>query len=460
MTNHEIWQAVLGEFELKLSKANFTTWFRNTGLASYNTGQIVICVPSAFIKSWLEKKYHSDLVKAIERITGKPVRRVEYRVESIKNIEEQECTLNETPQMVSTAETPMYSAKKGSLGEKFGLNPKYTFEKFIVGKNNELAHAASQAVSTRPGEAYNPLFIYGGVGLGKTHLAQAIGHAMLEKNPSASVRYASCEKFMNEFVTAVKSGHGKEFKDRYRTLDLLIIDDIQFIGGKEGTQEEFFHTFNELHQHQKQVVLCSDRPPKAIPALEDRLRSRFEWGMLADISAPDLEMRAAILQSKAQLLKLHIDDDLLQLVANTIQSNIRELEGALNKIVAYHELKNIAPTKESIKSVLASFESQNLRRSVTPKEVIVTVTTFFDISNEDILGKSREKRLSFPRQIIMYLLRHDLKMSYPAIGNELGGRDHTTAMHAHTKIQNAIEEDLKLKQDLELIRQRMYNESA
>jgi len=460
MTNHEIWQAVLAEFELKLSKANFTTWFRNTGLGDYNTGHIVICVPSAFVKSWLEKKYHSDLIKTIEQTTGKPVKKVEYRVESIKNIEERECTLAPAAAPTSAPATPVYSAKPGTSGERFGLNKYYTFKNFIVGKNNELAHAAAQAVASRPGEAYNPLFIYGGVGLGKTHLLQAIGHAMLAANPATKIRYVSSEKFTNEFVTSVKSGNAREFKDRYRTIDLLLVDDIQFIGGKEGTQEEFFHTFNELHQQGKQVVLSSDRPPKAIPALEDRLRSRFEWGMLADISQPDLEMRAAVLEAKAQEKNFSLEKEIIQAIAATIQSNIRELEGALNKIIAYHELKNVAPTKESVRSILASFESQGMRKSVTPKEIISTIATFFDIEQDGILGKSREKRLSFPRQIIMYLLRDDLKMSYPAIGHELGGRDHTTAMHAHTKIQNAVEEDLKLKQDIELIRQRLYSNMA
>ena len=454
MTNHEIWQAVLAEFELKVSKANFTTWFRSTGIGQYNAGQVIICVPNTFTKSWLEKKYNSDIVKILERVTGKPIKKVEYKVENVKNIEEKECTLHQEP-IVSSIDTPIYSSAK-PLGNKFGLNIKYTFETFIVGKGSELAHAAAQASANRPGEAYNPLFIYGGVGLGKTHLPQAIGHKMLENNPQTKILYVSSEKFTNEFVMSVKEGRAKEFKDRYRNVDLLLIDDIQFIGGKEQTQEEFFHTFNELHQQGKQVVLSSDRPPKAIPALEDRLRSRFEWGMIADIAAPDLETRVAILKAKAQEKKFNLADDLIQLVAATVQSNIRELEGALNKIIAYHELKNSEPTKESIKSVLSSFEAQSMKRSLTPKELISVISEFYDVAIEDIIGKSREKRLSNPRQIIMYLLREELKMSYPAIGTELGGRDHTTAMHAHTKIQNEIENDAKLKQELEAIKQRLY----
>ncbi|PIR75919.1 MAG: chromosomal replication initiator protein DnaA [Candidatus Magasanikbacteria bacterium CG_4_9_14_0_2_um_filter_42_11] len=459
MTNYEIWQSVLADFELKVSKPNFTTWFKHTGIAKYDTGQVVICVPNAFTKSWLENKYHKDIIATIEKVTGKPIKKIEYRVESMKNIEEQECTLSTIP-TVSTPETPIHSSPKFSPGAQFGLNIKYTFDTFIVGKGNELAHAAAQAVADRPGEAYNPLFIYGGVGLGKTHLLQAIGHEMLTRNPSTRILYVSSEKFTNEFVSSVKSGKAKEFKDRYRNVDLLLIDDIQFIGGKEQTQEEFFHTFNELHQQGKQVVMSSDRPPKAIPALEDRLRSRFEWGMIADIANPDLETRLAILESKSQEKQFPLEPDILNAIATTVQSNIRELEGALNKIIAYHQLKNIAPTKESIKSVLASFEQQGTRKAVTPRETVNTVAEFFDVAIDDILGKSREKRLAFPRQIVMYLLREELKMSYPAIGTELGGRDHTTAMHAHTKIRTELENDLKLKQDLANIKQRLYSDAA
>ena len=340
---------------------------------------------------------------------------------------------------------------------QFGLSPKYTFASFIVGKGNELAHAAAQAVADRPGEAYNPLFIYGGVGLGKTHLLQAIGHVMIQKNPHLKILYVSSEKFTNEFIFSVKEKRAKEFKDRYRNVDLLLIDDIQFIGGKEGTQEEFFHTFNELHQQGKQVVLTSDRPPKAIPSLEDRLRSRFEWGMIADISPPDMETRIAILQTKCQEKNFHLNIDLIQLVVDAVQNNVRELEGALNKIIAFHQLKNIEPDKETIKSILETFENKNIRKTRTPREVISEVARYFDINTEDVLGKSREKKLSFPRQIIMYILRNELKMSYPAIGHELGGRDHTTAMHAHTKISAEMENDPKLKQDMELIKQKLYD---
>ena len=459
MTNNEVWQAVLAEFELKVSKANFTTWFHNTGVASFDDGHVIICVPNTFTKSWMEKKYNTDIIRSLERVTGKPVKKIDYKVENVKSIEEYECTSKSQP-IISSLRNPVYSPRPAQMISQFGLNPKYTFESFIVGKGNELAHAAAQAVAEKPGEAYNPLFIYGGVGLGKTHLLQAVGHAMVKNNPNLKILYVSSEKFTNEFVSAVKEGRAKEFKERYRGVDLLLIDDIQFIGGKEQTQEEFFHTFNELHQQGKQVVLTSDRPPKAIPSLEDRLRSRFEWGMIADISFPDMETRVAILQTKCQEKRFVLDLNLTQLIAEAIESNIRELEGALNKIIAYHQLKNFAPTKESIKSVLATFENKSIKKTKTPREVIADVADFYGISNEDIMGKSREKKLSGPRQIIMYILRQELKMSYPAIGSELGGRDHTTAMHAHTKVSTELEKDPKLKQELDAIKQRLYEERS
>ena len=457
MTNHEIWQAVLADFELKVSKANFTTWFRSTGIGHFTPeGEVVICVPNTFTKSWLEKKYHSEIVRLLERIAGRRIKKADYRVENIKHIQDIDCSFPSPSAPAAKEQLPAYPREGRTMLTPHGLNLKYTFNSFVVGKGNELAHAAAQAAAARPGDAYNPLFIYGGVGLGKTHLLQAMAHTMIEQNPRIKVLYGSSEKFTGDFVNAVKEGRAKEFKDRYRNVDLLLIDDVQFFSGKEQTQEEFFHTFNELHQAGKQIVLTSDRPPKAIPALEDRLRSRLGWGMIADIAPPDLETRVAILQTKCQEKQFAIESTLLQQIAIAVQSNIRDLEGALNKVIALHQLKNMAPSKETVKSVLASFENQSMKKSVTPRELISTVAVFYDIALDDILGKSREKRISFPRQIIMFLLREELKLSYPAIGSELGGRDHTTAMHAHGKITTGVSDDLKLKQDIELIRQRMY----
>ncbi len=464
MNNTEVWQAVLAELELSISKANFITWFKNTGIVAINDGQVVICVPNTFAKAWLEKKYHLMIIKSLERITERPVKRLEYKIDNIKNVVEHEIDFSvpakanlENKQELISENFGNKIKNQGNTNSSFTLNPKYVFESYVVGKGSELAYAAAQAVVSKPGESYNPLFIYGGVGLGKTHLLQAIGNSILKNNPEANIVYVSAEKFSNDFIQSVQEGKAKEFQNRYRNVDLLLIDDIQFIAGKDRTQESFFHTFNELHQQNKQVVLTSDRPPKAIPMLEDRLKSRFEWGMIADISSPDFETRVAILKKKCEEKSFELSEKSLFLIASTVQSNIRELEGALNKIIVYHQLKNMAPTPESIKNILSSVEASQGQKMITPKQITEVVGGFYNVVLNDLLGKSREKKLSFPRQIIMYMLREDLKMSYPSIGEELGGRDHTTAMHAHEKIKTEIEKDMKLRQEIELIKQKIYN---
>lgn len=460
MTNNETWQAVLAELELSISKANFNTWFKNTGIASFQDGQVVVCVPNTFNQAWIEKKYHQQIIKSLERVTGKPVKKMEYKIENIKNIEEQ--VILEEKRTPNT-EAPVLETTSAFTGNQrpnnnggFPINPKNTFSSFVVGSGSELAFAAAQAVANRPGEAYNPLFIYGGVGLGKTHLIQAVGNEILKNKPNINILYVSAEKFSNDFISSVKDGTARDFQNRYRLIDVLLIDDIQFIAGKDRTQESFFHTFNELHQQNKQVILTSDRPPKAIPALEDRLKSRFEWGMIVDIAPPDFETRVAILEKKCTEKNFLLDQKILHLVATSVQSNIRELEGALNKIIAYHQLKNIEPTIDTVKPLVSGVNSANTRRSVTAKQIIDAVADFYNIDTDDVLSKNREKRLSFPRQIIMFLLREELKMSYPSIGDELGGRDHTTAMHACEKIAKEIESDIKLKQEVELIKQKIY----
>lgn len=467
MNNHEIWQSVLAELELSISKPNFVTWFKNTDIFNNQDGGVAICVPSAFNRAWLEKKYHQMIVKSLERVTGKPIKRLEYKILNIKNIPPQgavgETTEPQTADQQFVQPAPAFAQLQNTIqtalpprvGE-FGLNQKYVFETFVVGSGTELAFAAAQAVVNKPGEAYNPLFIYGGVGLGKTHLLQAIGNHIMKRNPNASIMYASAEKFSNDFISSVKDGNAKNFQNRYRSIDVLLIDDIQFISGKVQTQESFFHTFNELHQQNKQVVMTSDRPPKAIPALEDRLKSRFEWGMIVDVAPPDLETRIAILQKKCMEKNFPIPQDILQTTATIVQRNIRELEGALNKIIAFHQLKNMEPTIESVKNLLSALEARSIQRSVTPNQIIESVSQFYAIGIPDILGQSREKKFSMPRQIIMHLMRKELSMSYPAIGNELGGRDHTTAMHADNKITQGIDKDVKLKQEIELIKQKIY----
>lgn len=464
MTNIEVWQAVLAELELSISKANFITWFKNTGIIANQVGQVLICVPNAFTKAWLEKKYHAQIVKSLERITGKPVKKLEYKIENIKNIVDQ--PENEAPATGQNSQNQPRTDIAQPVSEPFlrstpqnggfSINPKYTFDSFVVGKGSELAYAAAQAVTSRPGEAYNPLFIYGGVGLGKTHLIQAVGNALLKKNPRLNIMYVSAEKFSNDFISSIKEGAARDFQNRYRHIDLLLIDDIQFIAGKDRTQESFFHTFNELHQQNKQVIITSDRPPKAIPALEDRLKSRFEWGMIADVSAPDFETRTAILEKKCAEKNFPLPIKILELIAVTIQSNIRELEGALNKIIVFHQLKNVPPTAESVKVLLSSTSSGSGRRSLSPAQLIDVVAEFFSLSKDELTGKKREKKISTPRQIIMYLMREELKMSYPAIGEELGGRDHTTAMHAHEKIKVDLEKFPQLGKELSEIRQRLF----
>lgn len=452
MEDQKIWQATLGELELTLSRANFTTWFKSTFIAKYHNDSIIIGVPNTFTKAWLEKKYHSAILKALQKITDNRVRTVVYAVETKTD------ATNEPELIIETKEVaiPMIETTAQAINE-FGLNPKYTFSSFVVGKANELAQAASVAVANKPGQIYNPLFIYGGVGLGKTHLLQAIGNEALRLNPNRKVLYVSSEKFTNDFIKAISSNRADRFKDTYRSADLLLIDDIQFLAGKEGTQEAFFHTFNDLHQANRQIVLTSDRQPKAIPALESRLVSRFEWGMNTDISMPDMETRSAILRTKCKEKNYELTDEAITYIASQVQNNIRELEGALNKIIAHHQLNGVAPTLENIKKILASITSIQRKRSITPKQIINLVSEFYDIKVEDLLGSCRKKSWSQPRQIVMYLMREELKNSYPTIGQEIGNRDHTTAIHAHLKIAKIIDEDEKINQDIKLIREKLYN---
>ncbi|MDD5252228.1 MAG: chromosomal replication initiator protein DnaA [Patescibacteria group bacterium] len=464
MNNHEVWQAVLGELELSLSKANFTTWFKNTYISSLEEEKVIISVPNTFTKAWLEKKYNPAILKSLQNVGDARLKEIVYRVD-VRPMGRQVIgttqyqangSIMTSSQTAVMVDERLNEAKKEYPGDN-KLNPKYTFETYVVGKGNELAQAAALAVAQNPGTKYNPLFIYGGVGLGKTHLLQAIGNEVLRRNPATKILYVTCEKFTNDFISAVKANRGKDFKDTYRSIDVLLIDDIQFLTGKEGTQEEFFHTFNALHEGNKQVVLTSDRPPKQIPALEHRLVSRFEWGMTADISTPDLETRIAILETKCRERNYELDSEIIRHIATVVQSNVRELEGALNKVIAFHQFKNIKPSLEGTKQLLTSFGPSQNKKNVTPKHVKQTVATYFDVSIQDIDGACREKRLAFPRQIIMFLMREETRSSYPSIGQEIGGRDHTTAMHAYDKIRRELEENVKLRQDLELIRQRLYN---
>lgn len=460
MNTNELWHAVLGELELTLSKANFTTWFKHTFVSNIDGQMIIIGVPNLFTKAWLEKKYEREILRSLQEHTNNTIKQISYRVEvrpaNPLNVPVFEKGQTTTPQNLDTFHaSPQQSQREIRTGE-FSLNGKYCFETFVVGKQNELAHAAAQAVCSQPGGVYNPLYIYGGVGLGKTHLLQAIGNELIRKMPSTKILYVTSERFTNDFITALRSNRMNEFKNRYRTVDVLLVDDIQFLGGKEETQEEFFHTFNQLHQNNRQIVISSDRPPKAIQALEDRLISRFECGMLADVGSPDFETRVAILEAKCREKAYQLEREILHHVATIVQTNVRELEGALNKIIAFHQFKNVRATLESVKPILTSFQPTSNKKTVTPKQLIQAVALYFDLQLEDLLGQSRQKRLAFPRQIIMYLMREEMKASYPSIGAELGGRDHTTAMHAYGKISTCLLEDERLQHDLELIKQKLY----
>ncbi|MFA4872531.1 MAG: chromosomal replication initiator protein DnaA [Patescibacteria group bacterium] len=456
MTHNELWQAVLGELELLLSRAHFTTWFKHTFIIEKDGIRLVVGVPNTFTKTWLENKYHTSILKALRSVTHNEVREVSYQVETRHTALQTPYTPLEASS--GPAAEPMAPHTMSRMDEH-GLNPRYIFQSFVVGKNNELAHAAARAVAQQPGMVYNPLFIYGGVGLGKTHLMQAIGHELLSHDPSKKILYTSCEKFTNEFVFSIKNGNADSFKDRYRNVDILLIDDIHFMTGKEQTQEQFFHTFNELHQHNRQIVISSDRPPKALPGLEQRLISRFEWGMIADIGMPDLETRTAILERKLTERNITLDASIIASIASAIQSNIRELEGVLNRILAYQQLGGTILTPESVRSLLITITATPKRGAITPKHLMKVVAQYYDISIENLIGESRKKELVMPRQIVMYLMREEIKSSFPNIGAELGGRDHTTAMYAYTKIVDELEKNERIRQDIALIRQQLFNQT-
>jgi len=464
MTNQEIWQAVLGEMEINLSRANFTTWFKSTFISTLENNKIIVSVPNTFTKAWLEKKYHKDILQALEKVTQKKISEILYKVEPIKNFSQNNASLgqNLSQQAINgfsakaaAEDSPEIEQKEFKIN-RFGLNSQYIFDSFIVGKHNQLAHAAAKAVAANPGSTYNPLFIYGGVGLGKTHLLHAIGNEIAKINNKKPL-YAPCEKFTNDYIQAVRTGRAKEFKDFYRNVDILLIDDIQFMGGKDSTQEEFFHTFNELHQSNRQIVVSSDRQPKAIQSMAQRLRSRFEWGMVVDIIQPDLETRAAILDAKCKEKEFDLDGDSLTYIASVIQNNIRELEGALNRVIAYHRFNQTAPTVDSVKIVLSNLVDNLPSKSITPKTIIDAVSKFFDIEITDLVGKSRKKELVVPRQIAMFLMRKEINTSFPSIGHEFGGRDHTTAIHACNKVSNELKQDQRKKQEIDLIKQIIYS---
>lgn len=422
MTNLDtVWEKTLESIANLLSKPSFETWFKPTKPVSLDGNVLTVEVPNDFAREWLESRYSSLLASTIRDLIEEEIELrfvTPERNESIK-------VATAAPQSVQPS----------------SLNPKYTFESFVVGESNRFAHAASLAVAEAPGKAYNPLFIYGGVGLGKTHLMQAVGHFVLKSHPDYRVVYVSSEKFTNELINAIRFNRTPQFRDTYRNVDVLLVDDIQFFAGKESTQEEFFHTFNTLYESSRQIVISSDRPPKEIPTLEDRLRSRFEWGLITDIQAPDLETRIAILRKKASTEGWHLPNDVIVNIADQINSNIRELEGALIRIIAFASFHNKQITLEMANEVLKDVISSSKTQRVTIPLIQQAVAEFFNIEIEDLKAQRRTKNVTFPRQIAMYIIRELTDYSLPKIGEEFGGRDHTTVIHAYEKIQNSIKED-------------------
>ena len=437
----ELWNSVLAQVEQQISKPSFETWLKSTRLLSNKNSTVTIAAPNSFARDWLENHYIHLITGILTELTGQDLL-IKFVVQKDQDTDEFDLPAPK----IQARNNDQHDISPGML------NPKYTFDTFVIGSGNRFAHAASLAVAEAPAKAYNPFFIYGGVGLGKTHLMHAIGHYVLEHNPDAKVVYLSSEKFTNEFINSIRDNKAIDFRNKYRNVDVLLIDDIQFLAGKESTQEEFFHTFNTLHEEQKQIVISSDRPPKEIPTLEDRLRSRFEWGLITDIAPPDLETRIAILRKKAKADGLDIPNEVMLYIANQIDSNIRELEGALIRVVAYSSLVNKDITADLAAEALKDIMPNSKPRIITILDIQNAVGEHYHIRLEDFTAKKRTKSIAFPRQVAMYLSRELTDFSLPKIGEEFGGRDHTTVIHAHEKISTLLKQDSQMQQDIKQIR--------
>jgi chromosomal replication initiator protein len=439
MKADQAWEAALGQLQMEMPKAAFETWVRGAEFVSYEDGSFIIGVPNAYARDWLQSRLSNTVKRMLTGIMNRTVE-VHFSVwqnpsEPLDQLEEQE-----------------FDAPSASFMQSSNLHSRYAFENFVVGPSNRLAHAASMAVAEQPAQAYNPLFLYGGVGLGKTHLLHAIGNMCIQR--SLQVLYVSSEEFTNDLINAIRTHATQAFREKYRRIDVLLIDDIQFIAGKESTQEEFFHTFNTLHGQDKQIVISSDRPPKALVTLEERLRSRFEWGLTADIQPPDLETRIAILRSKAERVGYAISGDILELIARRVQSNIRELEGALTRVSAFARLSGLPLTQQLVESALVDMLPR--RTEIQPKMVVSQVADAFGVSVEQMLGRDRSRQVALPRQIAMYLLREEANISLPQIGETLGGRDHTTVMYGCEKIADMLERDDRLRRQVIEIKEQIY----
>lgn len=442
MNVKDVWEKTLNLMKSELTEVSFNTWLKTIKPITINDDIFVLSVPNKFNKDILETRYSSLIINGLKQVTSK-----DYVLEFLVPGEN-------TPNVVETSEV----SKQIDSFEPPKLNPKYVFNEFVIGNSNRFAHAASLAVAESPAKAYNPLFIYGGVGLGKTHLMHAIGHYILAQNTNAKVVYVSSEKFTNELINSIKDDKNVEFRNKYRNVDVLLVDDIQFIAGKERTQEEFFHTFNALYEDNKQIIVSSDRPPKEIPTLEDRLRSRFEWGLITDIQAPDFETRIAILRKKAEVDSIQIPNEVFEFIAKNIKSNIRELEGALTRIIAYSSLTNREVSIELCSEALKDIISSSKPKQVTVDLIKSSVAQYYNVKIEDFESKRRTRSISHPRQIAMYLSREMTDLSLPKIGEEFGGRDHTTVIHAYDKISKDILESSELKNKIEKIKKDIQGE--
>ncbi len=445
MKPNHIWSAALGELQLQMTQATFDTWLRDSRLLKYEDSTFIIGVKNGYAKDWLENRLLATIKRTLARLAGQTVA-VKFVVWSEEPRQQDDVPLLNLPPAVSTSIPAPPPAN---------LNPRYTFDSFVVGPGNRLAHAASMAVTEYPAGAYNPLFIYGGVGLGKTHLLNAIGHSCQAQG--LRVLYVSSEKFTNDLIEAIRSHITAAFREKYRTADVLLVDDVQFIAGKESTQEEFFHTFNTLHGTGKQIVVSSDRAPKAMSTLEERLCSRFEWGLIADIQPPDLETRIAILRSKSAACGASVPNEIFALIASRIQNNIRELEGALNRVLALSQLTHQPLTPEVAETALSSLLPQ--RSKLTPDQIVEAVALHFSVEINALQGRSRSRAIARPRQIAMYLIREEIGASLPQIGAILGGRDHTTVLYGCERIADLIEEDTDLRRQVITLRQRLYENS-
>lgn len=455
MNTNQLWQTVLSEIELQISRPNFLTWLKNSQLCEKkDTGEVIIGLSNNFAKEWVENKYHKIIFEILKN-SDDSIKKIEYVVVDQKNINANQ---NNIPQQSQSIERQL-TFPEFKIDSETGLHPRYNLNSFIVGSSNELAYAASLAVIKNVGVKYNPFFIYGGTGLGKTHLIQAIGNEIKNNyKDKIKVKYVHCEKFVHEVVAGIRNKRMEDIKNKYRNIDVLIIDDIQFIGGKEASEMEFFHTFNVLYENNKQIIISSDRPPAAIPTLHERLRSRFEGGMAADITYPDFETRLAIIKTKLVQMQADLPDNICQVIALKVQRNIREIEGILNKIVFLKETKNIDLQPKIIEEIINN-TINHIDKKITPTLIIKTVANFFEIMPDEILNHSRRKKLIEPRQITIFLLREMLGMSYPDIGDKIGKRDHTTAIHSYEKIAEGINKNNNLNQRVILIKE-LLNENA